>query len=188
MATTVTNLIQGPATLYAWLGALPMIEPADATINLALAATGYRDLGGTQDGVTLAVEQEWSDLDVDQIVDDPGTRLVKRRMTLATNLAEPTLANLALVLNDSAPVTATGVTTFEPSDSFATTQPPYSGLILEGYAPGGFRRRVIMRRAMSTEGTEAAYKKDGQALFPVKWRTFYVSGAVKPFKIQDQTA
>jgi hypothetical protein len=188
MAVNVTNLIQGPANLYG--GLFGALEPSDTAINASYVTTagGFTDLGGTLDGVNLTIDQTWSDLDADQIIDVAGTRQVKRQVAVATKLAEPTLNNLATVLNDSAPTTAAASAFYEPSDGMAAFVPAYRALLFEGFSPNGRRRWVILRKVINTEGTGFAAKKDDQGNFSVTWKTFYVSSAIRPFRVVDQTA
>ena len=86
MAVTTTNLIMGPADLY--IGSFGATEPLDTAVNVSPAASSWTDLGGTQDGVKLSVDQTYTPLEVDQIVDEPGARLTKRMFTIETNLAD----------------------------------------------------------------------------------------------------
>lgn len=189
---TVTQLIQGPGTLY--LGAQytssysTSSEPADSAVNTTPQSSAYTDVGGTQDGVNFEVAREYAELEVDQIVDIPDRRLTKREFSLSTNMAEPTLENYAKVQNESAPTTASGYKTFEPTNDSSATQPTYLSTLFDGYAPGQYRRRIIGRRMLSVDPTTFAYKKDGQTLFNVKWAGHYVSTSIKPYKIIDQTS
>lgn len=194
MGVTVTNLIQGPATLYKgtqYTGAYTQTpEPGDSSISSAPAASGWTDLGGTQDGVNLEVNREYAELEVDQIVDVPERRLTKREIAIATNLAEATLENLALIANEAttAVTTGSGFKTFIPTNSSAATQPTYVPIILDGYAPSQYRRRVIGRRMLSVDPIQAAYRKDGQTMWNVRWAGHYVSESLAPYKVIDQTS
>lgn len=181
MPVTSTNLIQGPATLY--IGAFGATEPATIT---AAPGAGWTDVGGTQDGVTYSVELEFSELSVDQIVDIPGQRVTKRVTKVSTNLAEATLANLAIALNELPASVAANK--FSPSNGLAAFTPNYAAVLLDGLAPGGFRRRIIVRRALQTGNVESAYKKDEQTLFPVEFTGHYVSASILPFSVEDAVA
>lgn len=190
MTVTVTNLIQGPGTLYTGTySATADAEPADAAINIAPATSAWTDLGGTSDGVNLEVAQEYAALAVDQLVDTPGRRQTKREATIATNLAEATLENLARAVNESSATITTGgnYKAFQPSDT-PVGEPNYVALILDGYAPSGFRRRVFGRRMLAIDPVQFAYKKDGQTVYTVKWASHYVSSSVRPYRVVDQTS
>lgn len=190
MAVTATNLIQGPATLYS--GAFGATEPADSTVNTAPASSAWTDTGGTKDGLKLVHNQEFAELEVDQIVDIVGRRLTKRELTLETMLAEATLANLALATNNAAPTASASYAYLEPANDNSATQPLYKALMADGYAPqdangNTMRRRVIARKVLSTDNVEYAYGKGDQTTFKVKWSAHFVSASIRPFRIIDQT-
>lgn len=183
MAVTATNLIQGPASIY--FAPFGSAEPATP---LTAPATPWVDLGGTRDGVSMEDASEYSVLDVDQLVYEVARVRTKRAVTVKTSLAEATLANYARAVNDAAPTTATGTSTFTPAKDTAAFLPPYGAIIVDGIAPGGFRRRVTLRKVLSTDNVELAYKKDGQTVIPVTFTLHYVSASIDPYLIVDQTA
>lgn len=186
MSVTTTNLIQGPATLYK--GNFGATEPADTAVNAAPPASSWTDLGGTQDGVKLSVDQTYSELEVDQITLRVGSRLTKQDFTIETSLAEPTLENLSISMNGGTSASGAGYKSFDPNVTSSATQPTYFGLILDGYAPSQLTRRIIGRRMLNTDSTELAYTKDKQTLIPVKFTGHYVSSSITPFHIVDQTS
>jgi len=188
MAVTATNLILGPGTLYT--GAFGATEPLDTNAAIAGSpdALVWTDIGGTTEGVTLSFSHDFTELGVDQIVDRVGSRLTKRDMTVQTNMAEATLENLTIALNGGTVASGTGYKTFEPNFATSATQPNYRALLIDGYAPGQFRRRVLVRRVLSTANVEFAYKKDGQTVFAVTFTAHYVSASIAPLKVQDQTS
>lgn len=176
MPVTSSNLIQGPATLY--IGAFGVAEPA--AIATAPGA-GWTDVGGTKDGIEWSVADEYAVLDVDQIIYEIDRRRTKRVVTLKTSLAEATLANLAQAIANTAPAS----NVVDADDGLAAFAPAYRALLLDGIAPGGFRRRFILRKTLPTDAVATAYKKDGQTLLPVTWTGHWVSASIKPFKIED---
>jgi len=186
MAVNTANLIQGPATLYS--GAYGATEPADSAVNTTPAASAWTDLGGTQDGVKLSVDQTYGELEVDQITLRVGSRLTKQDFTIETSLAEATLENLSLTLNGGTSASGSGWKSFDPNVTSSATQPNYFAVILDGYAPSQFRRRVIGRRMLNTDSVEVAYTKDKQVLIPAKFAGHYVSASITPFHIIDQTS
>lgn len=159
-------------------------EPADTAVA-SPPGGGWVDLGGTSDGVTLTINQEYTELSVDQIVDVPGRRLTKRDMVLATNMAEPTLENLAVCLNGGTQATGAGFKSLEPTAGTSATQPTYRAFLFDGFAPSGFQRRVILRKGLNTSNVAFAYKKDGQTVFEASFNAHYVSSSVQPFKLID---
>lgn len=187
MAVTTTNLVQGPATLY--YGDFGATEPANTAVNSTPQASAWSDVGGTQEGVTLGIEQTYAELTVDQLVDRVGSRLTKRDFTVKTTLAEPTLDNLVLVTNGGTTASGSGYKTWEPAFASSATQPTYKAILFDGWAPGGaYTRRAIVRKVLSTAAVETAYVKDKQTLFPVTWTGHYVSGSIAPVAVVDETA
>lgn len=179
MPVTSTNLIQGPATLY--VAPFGTAEPATVA---AAPATGWVDVGGTQEGVELGIADEYAVLGVDQVIYEIERRRTGRVLTIKTSLAEATLENLAHSINNTAP--AAGVLTAD--DGLTAFAPAYKAVLLDGIAPGGFRRRIILRKCLSTDSVAMAYKKDGQTLIPVTFTGHWVSSSIKPFAINDATA
>lgn len=194
MSVTVTNLIQGPGAIYkgtqftSTYSQTP--EPGDTAINTAPAASGWTDVGGTQDGINIEIGREYAELEVDQLVDVPERRLTKREFAIATNLAEATIENLALVANELAAtvITGSGNKTFSPTTTTSATQPNYVPLIMDGFAPSQFRRRIIGRKMLSVDPIAIAYRKDAQAVWTVRWAGHYVSDSLSPYKVIDQTS
>jgi hypothetical protein len=187
MGTNVINLTAGPGDFY--IGNFGATEPADSAVGTPPASATWTDLGGTTDGVKLAISQSYFEMEVDQIVDIPGRRLTKREVEIETSLAEPTLENLVYALNAGTVTASATFKTFESPTDTSATQPTYRAVLFDGWAPGAtpFRRRIILRKVLSIEGVkEMAYKKDGQTLLPVKFSGHYVSTSIKPYKIIDQ--
>lgn len=175
---TSSNLIQGPATLY--IGAFGVAEPVD----FAEPGVGWTDVGGTKEGIELAVADEYAVLSVDQVVYEIERRRTNRVLTVKTSLAEATLENLAHAINNTAPVD--GELTLD--DGLAAFNPPYKAILLDGIAPGGFKRRFIARKCLSTDSVAMAYKKDGQTLIPVTFTGHWVSKNIKPLDVLDASA
>ncbi|MFC8077522.1 hypothetical protein ACFUN8_18545 [Streptomyces sp. NPDC057307] len=185
---TAENLVMGPAKIY--IAPFGTTEPADASVNSApLASAGWVYLGGTNDGVEKTLEQTYENFQVDQSVMSPGARLTEVSFKVKTNLAEPTLQNLVYVLNDGSTASGVGYETYEPEFGSSATQSTYRALIIDGYAPGGndLKRRVIIRKVLSTDNVEFAYKSDTQTVFSVQWEAFD-PGNGAPYKFIDEVA
>jgi hypothetical protein len=188
---SATNIIAGPADLYR--GDFGATEPLDTAVGTAPSTPPWTNLGGTDDGVTLNVAHEWQNLRMDQIIDSAGKRKTGRTITVATNLVEGTLENLALALNESATILAggTGPTAWraiEATGDDSGAEPTYSAIILRGRAPGGKRRLFVIRRALSVEDVESAYKKDDQWLIPVTFEAHWVSASIRPFRVVEDAS
>lgn len=183
MAVSVIDMIQGPGLLRA--AVFGSVEPvAGAAAATVAPDVAWLDVGGTNDGVTVSIAQEYSEMDVDQLVDLPESRLTKRRFTVETNLAEGTLANLKRILNGGT-IIGSGATgqEFEPEDVDSSVRPTYIALMIDGPGEGGKARRFIGRKMLSTEGTEFAYAKEDQQVFTVTWSGHYVSKTIRPFRV-----
>jgi hypothetical protein len=186
MAVTTTNLIQGPATL--WAAAFGATEPADTAVASDPAAP-FVDLGGTSGGVKLNVATEWSELEVDQLMETPERRRTKMETVISTNLAESTLDNLIVALNTDPtglPTTGVGFEAIDvvPADPFV---PYYRSIILDGRAPAAKRRRVIGRKTLNTADLEKAYAKGDQTLIPVEFTCHHVSASIRSVHVVDGT-
>jgi hypothetical protein len=183
MAVTTTNLIQGPATLYT--GAVGNAEPTSiaGAASGAAPSTGWTDVGGTKEGITLAIADTWSDLEVDQLVIAADSRRTMRKVTIKTVMAEATLGNLAIGISNSAP--ASGLLQIDDGLANGGFLPTFYALIIDGTAPGGFRRRIKVRKVLSVASVEMAYKKDGETLIPVTFQAYYVSSSIRAAVIED---
>lgn len=187
VTVTTPNLVMGPGYLYA--GAFGAAEPADSAVNAAPAASAWTGMGGTDSGVKLSVAQKYTELSVDQVVDSVGRRLTSREITVSTNLAEPTLANFSAAMNGGTSASGTGWASYEPNFATSATQPNYTSVICDGYAPGGnFNKRAILRKVLSTDKIDTSFMKDKQTFVPITFTAHYVSSGIAPFHIVDQTA
>ena len=189
MAVTSSNLILGPAELY--VGDFGAVEPTAADIDSAPSDSVWTATGGTLDGVTITINQEFTELMVDQVSDNIGRRMTKRDFSIETNLAEPTLQNLVYVMNNSTDPTENQtdkVRTVEVDNVGPHTELPYKALILDGQAPNASRRRIIIRKALSTDNVEFAYTKDEQTVYTAGFCGQWVSSSVKPCVIMDHGA
>lgn len=178
MSVTVTNLIAGPAGL--WVGSFGSAEP---TGNAQPVAGSFVDCGGTDGGVDAEIQQNYFIYDgLDQVAGNVDARLTGQVTKISTNLAEATLANFRVALNQ-----LTSAASFVEVDPTLTGQSPnFSAVLLRGMRPGqGGPRTVIMRRGLSTASIKSSYKKDGVTYVPVEFTGFYVSQSIKPFKIDD---
>ena len=187
MPVSTSNLLQGPGVLY--IGTFGATEPT--TVNTT-PTTPWVDVGGTNGGIQVSAALTIDSLSVDQVLDIPGDVITGRNITITTTLAEATLANYARTWNvDDAQIT-TGTTpagpTFEPTSDVTSFKPVYRALIVDGTAPGGYRRRILARRCIQTGSPAINYAKGDQAGYAVTWRTTYISPSILPFKIIDAIA
>lgn len=181
MAVTTSNLVLGPGSIsYGVVGAA---EPADAIVA---PGVGWTNVGATTDGVTLTVKQEFTEIAVDQVIDIVESRQTKRSFTVSTNLAELTLDNLKLALNGGVISETTGEATYTPNGGNSGTPSGYVALLIDGIAPSGKARRIIVRKALSTDDVEFAYNKEDQSVYSVTFTAHYVADGTAPFLIIDE--
>lgn len=194
IAITPLNICQGPATLY-W-APFGTTEPLDSAVASNPSAS-WTDVGGIADGtsVLLEIDLTYSDIGVDQLVDPVGARLTKRTVQLTAAIEETTLANINLAMNQltSTSVQA-GYTTLDPLTANSATQPTYTALMIDGWAPTtgttevACRRRIILRRALSSSKLDLEYEKSKPAVFNTTWTGYFVSNSVPLYHIVDQTS
>ena len=194
MAVTPYNLVLGPATVYA--GAFGTTEPTDASITPSPGApgAGWTDVGGTDGGVMFEIDGTYTDLHVDQIIMNVGSRLTDLNAMVTTQLSEQTQANLQVAMNSIMTLaTGSGYATADLQVTSAATQPTYAGIIIDGWAPtlvsgAAARRRVIVRKVLSTPKVKLTYDRKTQGSYDVVFNAFYVSSSIVPVHIVDQTA
>lgn len=185
MSVNVANLIMGPATVY--IGAFGAAEPLDSQVNTTPAASAWTDVGGTMGGVKLTINQTYTILQVDQVVDTVGRRLTNRDIMLAVPMAEVTLANIQSAMNGGTVGASAGVVagTYDPSNAISATQPLYSSTIFDGWSPGQFRRRIIVRKVLSVNSFDIDYAEATQTVMAVVFGCHYVSAAIPLFHVVD---
>jgi hypothetical protein len=193
IAITPFNICQGPATLY-W-GAFGTTEPLDSAVTSAPGA-GWTDVGGTADDtpVVLEVDMTYTDQAVDQLVDMVGGRLTKRTVQLTASMEEATLNNLTVATNQlTSQSTQATYSTLDPLTTSSASQPTYTAFIIDGWAPTlntgvAARRRIIVRKCLTSSKIALSYEKSKPVLFATTWTAYYVSASVPLFHIIDQTA
>jgi hypothetical protein len=189
---TTTDILIGPGQL--WWGLFPL-EPADADIGTPPGA-GFADAGATSGGLTQTVAQTFFEAEVDQAVDAVARRLINRRITLATSMAEATLEKLAIALNHD-PATAVETIVGPPAakklellvgqDAMRLTD---LVIVVDGFAPSdgaAKMRRTIIRKCNSIESVGKAYQKDATTLIPVTFGALYVDATTSPVAWLDET-
>lgn len=178
MPINVSNLIAGPADLYEFeVGLDEPTTPVGFT-----APVGWRNLGGTNDGVNVTVGQTFEAVTSDQTVDTIASLPTERNVTIETNLLERTMDNLKASLNGGTIVTGGGVDTFEPITDIVANAPEYRGIGLYGKsAINGKAGLLIVRRCLVTDDVSFSYKKDAAQMLAVTWTAHYVSATIGPW-------
>jgi hypothetical protein len=177
MGVTATNAMGGPIKLYT--GLVGVTEPATAS---AAPGAGLTDVGGTESGAVLTLSETYTKYQYDQVAMPVGADINTQAATLATNLAEPTLANLRLALNKLASA-ATDLEFF--GDDLTNSSPQYAALVAVGKKPGGGPRLWVLRRCLASGNVGIPFKKDGQTVFPITWEAYFVSSSITPVRTDD---
>lgn len=187
MAVTTANLAMGPAVLY--IGEHGATEPADSAVSAAPASADWTDVGGTMGGITLSITQEYKNLEIDQVTMAVGARRTTMGVQVKTKLAEVTALNLKYAINgkDSDITTGSGYSAYTPNTDDSSAEPEYRALIFDALGPNGKRRRIIVRKVLSTDALELEASKDGQQGFAITVTAYYVSATTAPYKVIDAT-
>jgi len=189
------NICQGPAEVY-W-GVYGSTEPSPTAITSPPNSAIWTDVGGIADGtsVLLEVDLTYTEQGVEQLVDAVGARLTKRVTQLTMALGEATLQNIQLAQNQLATISVnSGYSQLSPITASSATQPTYTALIIDGWAPttglteSSARRRIILRKCLSSSKLDFEYEKTKPNVFNTTWAGYWVSSSVPPYDIFDQTA
>lgn len=198
MAVTPFNIIQGPAVLYVAPFGTSVASYLGTNPGSVTVTSPFVDVGGTTGGVTVEVDETLSDIHVDQILDAVGARTTARSIQVTTTLMETSQAQLLTALNGSTAGTVTTGSGYSQLDltsgtaATAATQPNYSCLIIDGWAPtlgsgNAARRRFIVQKVLSMPKISQKFDMTSQATVAVTFTAYYV-GSTSPLSIVDQTA
>lgn len=213
MAGNTRNLLVGAAAVYistattqSGLPAATIPALGTGTAVTAFGATAaWRDVGYTTNGVELSYEPNYGEVTVDQLLD--AGRLFKQsmRVMLKTEMAEATVENLFVVMNQSAgysgagdPAATTGGTVsnatagVEIQGGALGDYPVERSMALIGQAPrpvsGNAERLYYASRVMSISASSFGQKRDDATTFPVEFRLLPVASTSNAYgKIVDRT-
>ena len=187
------SLVMGPATVY--IADFESPEPLDSDITTDPSSLYWVDIGTTLDGVTILVKHEFESPELVQVPDKAMSRLKRRRITASFSMAEPTLNNILYALDNGTLDSGVGYSSYTPPAVMDRATPlTYRAVMIDGWAPGFSetnenqhrRRRVILRKCLSIEGTNMTYSKDKLTSCDVTWAVHRVDGTTPPFKIIDE--
>lgn len=99
MAYTVDNIIQGAAALYFGpVGSpLPTFTAGQPASETQFVTAGWKHIGFTSEGVEVEYSPEYTDVEVDQLLDAALLFKTKQSVSVKTTLTEATLENLLFV-------------------------------------------------------------------------------------------
>lgn len=190
MAYQTDNIIQGAAALYfAPVGTdLPTFTTATPAGEQEFVAEGWKHIGFTSDGVEVEYSPEFTEVEVDQLLDAAAMFKTKQSVTVTTTLAEATLENLMFVwgLKETSLIEDAG-TSFDGHtlaageselglDGGALNEfPDERSLSFVGPAPrtGGLankERLYLLRRVLQTEASSHGLKRSESTNLPVSFR------------------
>lgn len=136
---------------------------AEVLVGTYGAAQGAcTSIGSTDGGVMLTVSNEFHDIEVDQSKVPIDQKLDKRTATLTTNMAEATLANLALAMTLPVGAVAGGVLSVGLQEPVART------MYIIGPGPGGATRTIHIFKAKATGSPEMGFMKDEKIVIPLE--------------------
>lgn len=187
----VTNVIMGPANVYAGAMGVITAPPADSAVNSSPAASAWTDMGGTNGGVTTTVTPKFTALMLDQVVDTIDERLTSRTIQITLTCGETLLSNLAMAMNTTVGATGANFATVEPNYGQFASQTQKMSLLVDGFAPAtvaNARRRIYLPRVQQTGKVDVVYAKDKQVGFAITFTAYYVSSSTSPIHITDQTS
>jgi PPE-repeat protein len=191
MSVTEANFVLGPAQLY--VAVFGSTEPTDSTSSYSGA---WVNVGATDGGVKVEIDETITDLTADQVLLSVGGRVTGQTITVTVNLAEITLANIVASMASNATITAgSGQSTLDPVTTTSATQPAYVALGIDGWAPRGTStgslnvRRMIVRKCLPDTKDSFTFDKKTQQALAVTFKAYYVSSSIAPWHFIDgQTA
>lgn len=193
MTVNASNVLAGAGSLY--YASYGTAFPADTTATVGGGApSGFTDFGGTSGGVDILTEQKLKKKKVDQVLLAVGAYPTDETIQIKTKLAEATVNNLNVGLNNKFVITPQSTyTTADWQATVSSQQLTYISLIFDGWAPllasgSPARRRLCCYKVLSEGSIGSAYKVDDQVVYDCTFDVFFVSGSQTPFHQIDQTA
>lgn len=185
MALETKNIIVGAARIFLGKteGSVASLPTEDLTKSFAtvLQTTGaatWDEVGLTSEGLEVAFEPEYLDVEVDQLLDSAGLFKMRMRVTVRTSFTEATLANLAKALGQRS-TTVVGndlklpggsLGEFPVERSFAAVGNGPRNDTLTANNTKTPERVYYARRAISVEAVTHSLKRDAATVYPVAFR------------------
>lgn len=181
--TTAETGAARPATANGTKYAVTM-NGADGSTSTGVGTlvTNWREIGFTQDGLEVATDPSWGEVEVDQLLDTPKIFKDGMSLTISTTMAEATLENLLIAWGQA----STSVSSIAPFEKELDIEggnlgeaPLERGLIAVGVAPeekatGGINQygeRIYQAyRVLSVEATALGLSRAEAATIPVTFR------------------
>jgi hypothetical protein len=192
MGVNPNNVISGVGRFY--IGALGAVEPTDASMSPYTAPDSavWTDVGATTGGFVWEDDLPSTDLVVDQVLGPVGARYTAGTAlsTITVMMAEATLANYAIALNNMVTLTSgTGWVKYEAQVGGLPPVPQYAAVLLDGPSPNGYKRRLIGRKGLSKPKVQNTFAQDGKVNgVSATWTLYEVSDSIPRWAKLDQTA
>lgn len=182
---TKKNIIVGAGSVFigpAWDGTganpAPAVSGTTSYRTTVAGAAGWRDVGYTQDGLSVSTDPSYTDVEVDQLLD--AAKIFKDGMglSISTSFAEATLENLLIAWGQAeSTLTSTGTEKTIVIDGGSLGEAPLErGLIAVGNGPektgtNAYGERTYHAyRVLSVEGSEHTLARSEATIIPVTFR------------------
>jgi len=134
------------------------IEPGGTAPGMSLGSP-YRDVGYTEDGVTVEYTADTIDIEVEEETFAINRVIAKETLAVTCNMAENIMDNL----NDAMPgaVRVGNVITLDAGVNKTMN------LKIQGTNPAGFHREILIPNATTTAAVGMSYRKGGKTIIPI---------------------
>lgn len=194
MAITPYNIIQGPALCFVAPFGTSLTSYIATDPSVVPVTTPFVNVGGTTGGITVEVDETLTDIKVDQLLDPVGARATARTIQVTTTFMETDMPKLSLALNGAVtgPTSISNASVMSLTTTTSATQPNYSTLIIDGWAPTqgagtACTRRFIVQKVLSQPKISQKFDMANQATVAVTWTAYYVTSSTSPLTILDST-
>lgn len=145
-------------------------EAKNVLIGVGLLKVAGTSIGYTSGGVTLVATADRMDKEVDQSYAPIGIHKIRESYEIRTNLAETTLENLKLVLEQTKDIVVDvpGKTRTLPWGMNPNVV--VNSLEFRGKSPDGGDRKFLVHKAAIWEVGEIIHQKDALTIIPVTFR------------------
>jgi len=142
---------------------------ANILVGIGVVAVDGNDIGGTLGGVSVEKTVDIYEKEVDQLLDACGLVPTKWTVTVTTNFAEGTLANLKIAWNEGYTIDFPIATERRLKLGYQQVLPEHT-LEFHGLSPEGLDRQADYYRAIQASASAAMYGKGETLQFPVGFR------------------
>lgn len=181
MGVNVANILGGPMDVFEAPVGTPEPTEADNLTSVVLNAA-WRDCGGSNGGLKLAIAQSFGKVTADQTVDTLASMASERSVTAELSLLESSMLNLKMINNGGTVASGALTEKYEPVNNTVATPPTYRALLYRGVsAVNGKTAIFIQRRCLNTSDSQFSFVKDNATMWGVTMTSHYVSSLIGPF-------